>query len=96
MTQFRITATAPTTYQYQSLRHFGIPIKQHIGGSFSSEQYFDTEKDAKDYLISRAEMYFESEKELNDAIENINKYKSLSLDAVTAHIVEVDEAEEKE
>lgn len=95
MTQFRITANAPTSYQYSSLCHFGMSVKSHMGGSYSAEQYFETEKEAKDYLIGRAEMYFESEKELNDAIEDINKYNCLSIDAVTAHIIEVEAAEEE-
>lgn len=61
MTQFRIIANAPTSYQYQSLCLFGMTTKSHLGGSYSAEEFFDTEKEAIDYLINRAEMYFENE-----------------------------------
>lgn len=90
--RFQVKATAPTTYQLQSVRLFGSPIKSNMDGShtFTSE-IFDTEQEAKDYLINRAEMYFENEDELQEAINDINKYGSLSMDAATGGVYEVEE-----
>ena len=90
--KYQVKATAPTTYQLQSVRLFGSPIKSNMDGShtFTSE-IFDTEQEAKDYLINRAEMYFENEDELQEAINDINKYGSLSMDAATGGVYEVEE-----
>jgi len=90
--RFQVKATAPTTYQLQSVRLFGSPIKSNMDGSdtFTSE-IFDTEQEAKDYLIDSAEMYFENEDELQEAINDINKYGSLSMDAATGGVYEVEE-----
>ena len=94
-TSFRITATAPTAYQLQSLRHFGIEVKQHGTGSYSATQDFDSEDEAKAYLTERAEMYFDGnsdndESNLAKALESIEKHGSLTLDAATASIEEVE------
>lgn len=99
MTQFKLRATAPTNYQYQSLTHFGLPI-QNYNGSLVAEKLFDTEEEAKQYLIERAEMYYDGnregdEKNLEDAIERINLYGSLRLDAADS-IIEEEEEEENE
>ena len=94
--KYQVKATAPTAYQLQSVRLFGSPIKSNMDGShtFKSE-IFDTEQEAKDYLIKRAEMYFDSdERELNVAINDINKYGSLSMDAASGGVYEVEEEEE--
>ncbi len=101
MTQFKISATAPTVYQSQSLRAFGMEVKKSGNGSFWSEQFFETEKEAKDYLVVRAERYFDGnsdndEANLVDALQDIEKYGSLRLDAVTASIDEVEIEEEKD
>ena len=93
--KYQVKATAPTSYQLQSVRLFGSPIKSNMDGShtFKSE-IFDTEQEAKDYLIKRAEMYFDSdERELNEAINDINKYGSLSMDAASGGVYEVEEEE---
>ena len=94
-TVIRITATAPTSYQLQSLRHFGMEIKKHLHGSYFSTQDFDTEKEAKEYLKTRAELYFDGnsdndEVNLIDALDSIEKRGVLTLDAVTADMEEVE------
>lgn len=33
---YKITATAPTTYQFSSLQKFGMPIKKRFNGSFDA------------------------------------------------------------
>ena len=99
-TVIRITATAPTSYQLQSLRHFGMEIKKHLHGSYYSTQDFDTEKEAKEYLKTRAEMYFDGnsdndEVNLIDALDSIEKRGVLTLDAVTSGMEEVEIEEEQ-
>ena len=83
-----IKATAPTGYQLRSLRAFGMPITDHRNGSYSAKQEFDSEEEAIIYLTKRAEIYFETDEEIEDAIEIIEKYGQLRLDAVTAYIEE--------
>lgn len=92
--KYQVKATAPTSYQLQSVRLFGSPIKSNMDGShtFKSE-IFDTEQEAKDYLIQRAEMYFENEDDLQEAIDEINEYGSLSMDAASGGVYEVEEEE---
>lgn len=81
----KITAKAPTTYQYRSLQAFGMPINGHGDGSYSSAMEFDSLEEARKYLRGRADLYFETEKELDDAYEDI-QCGYLRLDAVIAHI----------
>jgi hypothetical protein len=94
MTIYRVKATAPTVYQSQSLKHFGLQVKAHASGSYSVSTDYDTEEEAQAYLIDRAERYycFEEEK-LSKAIERIKQYGSLELDAAIAHIEEINEEE---
>jgi hypothetical protein len=97
----RITATAPTAYQLQSLRHFGMEIKKHLHGSYFSTQDFDTELEAKEYLKTRAEMYFDGcydndEVNLIEALDSIEKHGVLTLDAVTAGTEEVEIEKEEQ
>jgi len=94
MTNFKITATAPTTYQLQSLRLFGLNVKSYANGSHVAEEFFNTIEEAKAFLIKRAEMYFESEYELNEAISDIENYGSLRMDAVCGSIEKIEEEEE--
>ena len=89
--KFQVKATADTSYQLQSLRQFGMPVKSHMDGSHSASQEFDTEEEAIEYLIKRAEMYFEDEKQLEEAIEAIKKYGYVRLDASTGRVEEVEE-----
>lgn len=81
----RITAKAPTSYQYRSLSAFGMPIKELGNGSYIASQDFDTKAEALAYLKKRAEMYFEDQKELKEALRDV-KCGGLTLDAVTAGI----------
>lgn len=95
-TQFKITATAPTSYQYNSLNRFGMSIKKNCNGSFSCEQVFDTEEEAKAYLVTRAERYYnEFEGQVDDHLQDIEKYGMLTIDAVTARIDDVENEEEE-
>jgi hypothetical protein len=81
-----IKATCPTNYQRQSLRAFGMPIEDHHNGSSSAELEFGDYDSAEAYLTSRAEMFYDNEEELADAIDDIERYGQLTLDAVTAKI----------
>jgi len=99
MAKFKIEAIAPTSYQYGSLRNFGLEIKSYLNGKHVAEGIFDTEKEAKAYLVERAEMYFDGnsdgdEERLAEALESIEKYGSVYLDAVCGSIEEVEEVEE--
>ena len=100
-TKIRISATAPTTYQLQSLRHFGMEVKKNGNGSYTAHQDFDTEDEAKEYLKSRAQMYFDGnsdndEANLIEAFDSIENYGVLTLDAVTGRIEEIEISEENE
>ena len=93
---FKITATAPTTFQLQSLRAFGIGADKNGNGSFSGEKEFETVDEAKEFLKNRASMYNDgdpegTEEHLADMCDSIDRYGSLTLDAVSAHIEEVNE-----
>jgi hypothetical protein len=94
-TIIRISATAPTAYQLQSLHNFGMVVKEHGNGRYTATQDFNTEEEAKDYLTERAVRYFDGnsdndEANLIEAIDRIEKHGSLRLDAVTASIEEVE------
>ncbi len=94
-TTIRISATAPTAYQLQSLRQFGMEVKNHGNGRYTATQDFETEEEAKDYLKEKAERYFDGnsnndEANLIEALDRIEKYGSLRLDAVTASIEEIE------
>jgi ketol-acid reductoisomerase len=96
-TQFKVTATAPTVYQTSSLRRFGMTVKEIGNGSFHSEQIFESEEEAKAYLVSRAEMYYdEFEGQVDEHLSTIEKNGYLEIDAVTARIEEVENEEEEE
>lgn len=97
---YKITATAPTSYQYNSLSQFGMIIKKNCNGSFSSEQVFNSEEEAKEYLTKRADKYNDedpcgSQERLADMYADI-EHGSLTLDAVTAHFEEIEEYEIEE
>ena len=93
-TQFKITATAPTIYQLSSLRRFGMTVKEVGNGSFHSEEIFETEEEAKAYLVNRAEMYYdEFEGQVDEHLATIENNGYLEIDAVTASIDHVEEEE---
>lgn len=94
-TVIRISATAPTAYQLQSLRHFGMEVSKNGNGSYSASQDFDTEFEAKRFLVQRADYYFDGnsdndEKDLIEALDSIEKHGVLTLDAVTAGMEEIE------
>ena len=89
--KFKVTAKAPTVYQTNSLRRFGMAIKEMGNGSFLSEETFDSEEEAKDYLVKRAEMHYdEFEGQVNEHLSTIENNGYLEIDAVTARIEEVE------
>lgn len=90
-TKFKVTATAPTIYQYSSLTRFGLKIKENGNGSFTGEMLFDDHEDAKKHLIDRATYYYdEFEGQIDEHLEDIENYGMLTIDAVTARIEEVE------
>jgi hypothetical protein len=93
MTKFKITATAPTSYQLGSLRNFGLNVKYYPTGSYIGEEVFDTEEEAKAFLKKRSEMFFDGnsdndEERLSDALDRIEKHGSVYFDAVCGSIEE--------
>lgn len=83
--QWVISATAPTIHQYNSLRAFGMVIKERGNGSFTAEEVFSTEDEAKDYLTRRAIQYAQTPIEFAEYEKEIEQ-GYLTLDAVTAYI----------
>jgi len=90
----KITATAPTSYQWKSLTLFGMKIKKLGNGSYTSTQEFETEEEAKEFLTHRAEAYAETEEELTNYLQQVENTSTLQLDAVTAYIREIEEEED--
>jgi hypothetical protein len=89
-----IKATAATAYQVSSLSAFNIGAKKNGNGSFSGHKEFDSEEAAKEYLKSSADKYNDEDPEgtderLADMYADI-EHGQLTLDAVTAHIEEVE------
>ena len=94
MNKFKIVAKAPTAYQLQSLRAFNLDVVKNNNGSYTGTSEFETENEAKKYLIKRAIMYYDdNETSLEDAIRDIELYSYLNLDAVTGSIEEIFEEE---
>jgi hypothetical protein len=87
--KFKITATAPTSYQYSSLTKFNLDKKENANGSITGQRIFDTKEEAKQYLIDRAKRYYdEYEGQVDEHLEDIENYDCLTIDAVTARIEE--------
>jgi hypothetical protein len=94
--KFKVTAKAPTVYQFRSLGHFFLNITEGCG-SFYGEKIFNTKKDAEQHLIECAERYYdEYEGQVDEHIDEIKKYGTLTIDAVSAGIEEVEPQEEEE
>jgi hypothetical protein len=95
-TKFKVTAKAPTAHQFRSLGQFFLNITEGCG-SFSGEKIFSTKKDAERHLIECAERYYdEYEGQVHEHIDEIKKYGTLTIDAVSAGIEEVEPQEEEE
>lgn len=95
---YKIIAIAPTSYQLDSLRAFGLNINSRGSGSYFSEKEFNTEEEAKQYLVTRAEKYNDedpngSQERLDYMLKDIS-YGVLTLDGATARIEEVCKEEE--
>lgn len=88
-----IKATAPTAYQLNSLRAFGMSYKDNGNGSFKAIQEFENEQSAQDYLRQRAEIFCQdrnlSEEQLAEMMADID-HGVLHLDGVSAHIEELE------
>jgi len=96
--KFRITAKAPTVYQFGSLMHFGMNYRKPGNGSFIASEDFYTEDEAKEYLKQRAEKYNDedpcgSEQRMQDMYDDIEN-GTLTLDAVTGYIEEIEYLED--
>lgn len=90
MRKVKIQAIANTSYQLSSLNRFNLENTMTMRGNIVGEGYFDTLEEAEQYLITRAEMYYdESPGQADEHIEQIKKYGSLEIDAVTAYIHEL-------
>jgi len=85
-----INATVPKSYQTPSLRHFGMGCNANGNGRYSASMTFDTMKEAKEFLVTRAEYYFEDEKSLKKAKRAIRMYGVLRIDAVSARIEKIE------
>jgi hypothetical protein len=86
-----IIAKAPTVYQLNSLRHFGLGFKENPKGGFTASGIFYTEQEAKDFLIQKAYEYYDAyEGEADEHIDYIKKSGSLSIDGAYADISEFD------
>ena len=85
-----ITAEVPTTYQYNSIRSFGMEVTKHFNGGYTARKEFDSREDAKAYLISRAENYAQDEHQLAEMLEQIQERGCLTIDACMAYIDEID------
>ena len=89
--KFKVTATAPTSYQYSSLTKFNLDKKENANGSITGERIFDTKEEAKQYLIDRAKRYYdEYEGQVDEHLEDIENYGMLTIDAATARIEEIE------
>lgn len=91
MSTYKIIATAPTVYQKRSLSHFNLNEKANGNGSFIGTMEFAYEEEAKEYLITRAEMYYdEYEGQVDEHLNDIKEYGVLTIDAVTARIEKIE------
>lgn len=85
-TKYRVTAQAPLGAKVMALRKFGTP-QQISKGVLTVNKVFNSEAEAINYLIERAELYLRKT-ELSEAIADIEMYGSLTLDSVTAQVQE--------
>lgn len=83
----QIIAAAPTIYQTASLRSFSIGCIANGDGSYSGSREFNSIKEAHQYFKDLAIDYYDSDKK---AISRHLGKDSLTLDAVTAIIVKLD------
>ena len=85
-----IKATAPTVYQLNSLTRFGGNWVKNPNGSYTTVIECIDYESAENYLITRAEMYYDEPTDnLPEIIQDIKKRGSLTIDAVTAYIIDL-------
>lgn len=100
--KFAVKSTVPTVYQSRSIQTLMGFAEKRISGAYTASVEFDTEEEAKDFLRGRLSVLFGetdmNEDQYNEAMDYIAKYGSLSYDAATARIeeVEVEETTEEE
>ena len=86
-----IKAIAPTVYQFNALRRFHLAnINKDFSGNYYAWRDFYTLEDAKRHLISIAEDYYEDSLELMEIVNFVHTNGSLTIDGVTANIIELD------
>lgn len=81
---FKITAIAPAELS-KAIAKFGKTIKTS-SGRLAFSVSFDTEQEAINFLIKRAENFYTHQAELREAIDDILVYGCLTIDKVTACI----------
>ena len=78
---FRLAHHARRVTLYKALRS-----NWYVWGIFNSEE------EAKEYLVKRAQMYYdEFEGQVDQHLQDIEKHGMLTIDAVTARIDEIEE-----
>ena len=92
--QFKIIASVPTHHNSGDLRSaFNMPVKKYMSGVHEASEEFETEDEAKDYLISRLDSYRNqsgmSDEQYDEELEYIEKYGRLTLCRITANIEEI-------
>lgn len=86
--QVQIIATAPTSYQLNSLRALAgsFTTAANPDGSFELRATFDTRAEAIEHLKDRAYRIYDDRVEYREAIAEINRYNMLTYDCLTARI----------
>lgn len=82
--RYKVTATAPTELS-KAINKFGKAIKT-TSGRLALSLLFDTEQEAINFLVRRAENFYTHKAELREAIDDILVYGCLTIDKVTACI----------
>ena len=87
----RVTATAPTIYQMNSLKTLigSMPYKKHPDGSFYFGHEFPTKREASQWMKERAHAIAYDAPELKDMLAEINKYDTLTADGVAIFMEKV-------
>lgn len=87
-----VIVTVPTAYQYRSAAAF-MSVQKTMGGSYTGSLNFDTKKEARKWLIEKAEQllsdgYYENKREMHKNIGRLRNgaINSLSYDAATCYI----------
>jgi hypothetical protein len=87
----KITVSTPYSGNVNSMRLFGIEYRNVPGVGLVGSQEFDSMDDAKAYLCKRAELFADTEQQLNEYYEQIETSGTLTLDAASASIEEIED-----